>query len=248
MKHLWLLMLVACAPSGFPVPDQQPYTFEEVIGISDDGQALFVDLTGDNWDEIVSWAPQNPLENRAHITIRTHDSQTIDQVNFAGRISQPKFLDIEGDGMTEILVPVIQGDSLFVTSVNFRGDKLNTIFLTSGSPRIEPDGNMPWDPSALKFFALDVMLDEAPELVTVVQTGFARLPRGILIHTLDGVLLRQCIVGASMGMLHLLDVDDDGHWELLVAAGSADNGAIAGGFDDVNSYLLEFGLSKATVN
>ena len=240
-----LSTVFACSPAGFPDPDVQPYILEEVSEFGEAYSPAIVDLDNDGWDEIIDWIPRNPHEERGHITIRTLEGQLVDQVNFIGRVSQPHFLDYDEDGIQEILVPYVYRDSLFVSFVSAQGNKLFSLFLTEGKPRRDGDDLFPWDPEIRTFFYEDVNNDHSKDLISVVHAGLAGLPRGVLIHSLtDRKLIGQKFLGAAMSTSYLMDVNNDGRSELIVGAGTSNNGTDYGGFDDRHSYIIAFDLEN----
>ena len=70
------------------------------------------------------------------------------------------------------------------------------------------------------------------ELVSIVATGFARHPRGVLVHALpEGRLIGKSLIGAYPEDSFSGDFDRDGHHEILVATAGVNNGASAAGPD-----------------
>lgn len=174
-----------------------------------------------------------------------HDGQIIDQVNYAEPIGYPHVLDLESDGNLEILVPFVRNDSLFASFVDAQAQELYQIYLAKGKPRQVPSGHKPWDPQVRGIFLEDVNADGRAELITIIATRLARLPRGVWVHTLPkGKLLGKKIIGAipSVHESFLGDFDEDGRLEILLATGASDNGAVAAGMDDRHSYLIAFDL------
>jgi signal transduction histidine kinase len=227
---------------GFPVPDEQPYKLVEVSEI--DPGILYVDLNLDGRDEQIRVNdPDNPLVHGG-IVVMTYDGKTVEQANYAGEVKPLHFLDYDGDGVLEILVPFLRNDSLFVGFLNSRGQKLFYFLLTTGEPRREDNAVLPWDPGVQDFYLADVNADGRAELISVINTEFARMPRGIFIHSLpDGQLLGKKIVGSALRETFLGDFDGDGRLEIIVQTSAPNNGAKAGGFDDAHSYLIVFDLS-----
>jgi signal transduction histidine kinase len=203
-----------------------------------------VDFDVDGKDELVYLIDTDQTSGRSSIVLYTKPGNLIDQVNYAGAALTPHFLDYDGDGRPEMLVPFVRNDSLFVSFVNRRGKKLFYFFLIDGQPRWEDDGFIPWDPRVQSFYMADVNSDGRDELVTVLSMGLARQPRGVLVNSLpDGRLLGKKVMGAPPDQAFFGDFDGDGSLEIVVATGSPNNGAVAGGFDDAHTYLIVFELT-----
>jgi hypothetical protein len=117
-------------------------------------------------------------------------------------------------------------------------------------PRIEAEGTLAWDPSVHAFHLADADGDGANDLLSIVSTGYARLPRGVFIHRLPtGDLIDHLIIGASpyFDRPVIEDLDGDGTPEIALTTSAVDNGAIAGGFDDQHSYLIIVALRPLRV-
>ena len=243
-----LLFLASCASTAeFPDPDTLPYRLEEVSWplLNVDQDVLFTDLNGDGRDEMVHWS--NRLNGPANVQIRTIKGYVIEQVNFPGRVLRPHILDYERNGIFEILVPYVRQDSLFVGFLDARGQKLFHFFIINGSDREEEDGVISeWDPDIKFTEIIDLDGDGNMQLLTVVCTGYAGLPRGVLIHSLpDGRQRDRLIIGGYIQHCFLSDFDSDNRLELVVKTSAPDNQAVAGGFDDRHAYLIVFELNPA---
>lgn len=233
--------LVAC---GEPWPlshDPRDYPYRLELEASLPNRALSWDLDGDGRHELVRsyrLAP-SPWPQLDAIVIYRPDGTVIDQVNFHGRILPPLTVDFDGDGVAEILAPLVRGDSLFATIVNREGRKVRSLFLVAGAPRPELDGAIPWDPTVTAAFGVDINADGRGDLLTVVNTGYARLPRGVFAHDLStGERLGHVVIGAGIRHAFLDDFDRDGDKELVVGTVVTNNGAVAGGLDDGHQYFL----------
>jgi len=226
-------------------PRTLPSRFMEV-GVLFNASMTAVDFDGDGLDELVSRYSRPSDFNPDHsvLLLQTHAGQVYEQLNYDGPVQPPIYRDVNGDGLPEILAPVIRNDTLFLSAATGQAKKLFGFALTSGEPRSEPEGNLPWDPWLVDVYLVDTNEDGEDELVSVVTTGFARLPRGVFVHSMPGgKLLGSTIVGAFITESVLSDFDEDGKLELLLAAAATNNGARAGGFDDSKSYLILFELT-----
>lgn len=242
---LWGLTLGCGTGSpGLPDADELPYRLEHVQEHA--GPRLFADLEGDGRDEVVAHTgdrdPQTGLAKA--IVLTTWDGKIVEQVNYAWPVHEPHTADLTGNGILEVLVPFVRRDSLFLSVVSAEGQKLGQLYITTGEPRIEPEGTMSWDPEVRDLFAIDVTGNGRKELVTAVQTHFARLPRGLFIHTWpEGEPLGKNVVGAPLDEREIGNFDGDAYRELLVAGSSSNNGAKAGGMSDRNAYVFAFEIS-----
>lgn len=245
----FLILLSSCFFSNPQAlqPDKQPYQFQNDLTITGN-DLILADLDSDGFTEIIT--VNDGLATAQHdgsfLLILTFEGKTIDQVNYDGKIiSKVCPIDYDGDGSLEILVPFVRNDSLFVSFVNNQGDKLVCFFLINGKPRIDEDGSIfKWDPQVREFYVRDLNNDGINELITVITTLYARLPRGVLVNSLpQGKLIGKQIVGSSLRDNFLDDFDSDGKTEILCFGTAPDNGANAGGFDDQHSYLINFDLT-----
>lgn len=199
-----------------------------------------VDLDGDGDDELVRKRPVPALEKTRSVVIKATEGRTIAQVNFAGDLLNLSFRDTNGDGRLEIIVPIVQNDSLYHRVVSADGQKLHRFFAVAGTPREEPGGTIDWDPRHATVIFADVVGDGSSELVSFFRTGFARQPRGVWVHTFPGgKQVGHCRIGAltKLGSQHFGNVDNDDSPEWLFGSKSTNNGARAGGMSDARAYL-----------
>lgn len=228
-------------PGKYPDPASLPYRFE--ISKKIGAKVLFKDLDGDGRNELICRGRKTDFPEYDYLTINTRDEKTLAQVNFAGKIRQPFFLDFDDDDVLEIVVPEIRHDSLFVHFVTSQGKKLFRLFLTTGESRRETEKLIRWDADVSALYLIDLNRDGRKELVSVINAGLARLPRGIFVHSVpDGQRIGQKIVGARLHTLFLDDFNGDGIFEIIAQTVTPNNGARAGGFDDSHCYLIVFEL------
>jgi signal transduction histidine kinase len=157
------------------------------------------------------------------------------------------FLDALPGNALAILIPFVRNDSLFITVFDHDGKKRKSFFLTTGAPRIDAeDGSVyPWDPQVGALHLADVNGDHKKELIVVYNTLYARLPRGVAVFSWpEGEKIGEKIVGAVtiFKKKALDDLDHDGRLELVTYGYAPNNGAVAGGFSDDQSYTIIFEL------
>ncbi len=245
---LALFVFSACSlvNRDFGDPRIWPYRLEKVLELSL-GKRYPVDLDRDGRDELLQLQASSEGKGPGYesFLILSHDLQIVEQVNFSGRLLPFHFLDMDEDGLPEIVAPWVRNDSLFVTFVSRSGVKRHTLWVTRGQPRIEDGGVFqPWLPNCIAFYLEDLDGDGQREFISVVQTGWARRPRGVFVHTFpEGRLLGQKLVGAALRSALKGDYDHDGKSEIVVSTTSPRNFARAGGFDDEHSYLIVFELN-----
>ena len=238
----------ACSESGqLPSPRELPYRLEVVQERT--GPIFLADLEGDGRDEILRYSGaynygSKLLGQPKSIVLETWNGKVIEQVNYAWPVHAPHTSDLTGNGTLEVLVPFVRRDSLFMSVVDGMGHKIEEFYVTSGHSRVEPEGTMPWDPEVLDVFASDIDGNGRRELVTIVETHFARLPRGVFIHRWpSGEFVGKQVVGATLRQRKVGQFDGDAYQELLIAGPATNNGAEAGGMSDRNAYIytLEIG-------
>ena len=201
-------------------------------------------MDGDGVDEIVLINSVTRPPGASNILLDRLDGTLIEQINFVGRfIPEIQFLDCNGDRKNDAIIPYVRNDSLFVSIVDANGAKIAHFFLIDGQPRYDDGGEIPWDPKMRTVHVADVDHDGSLDLITVIATGYARAPRGVLVHRIsDGKALGQSLVGAHLDPAAIGDFDGDGYLEVFASAGAIGNGANAGGFDDEHDALIFFKL------
>lgn len=248
----YLLFLIAllcgctteCSQSSNKACD---FKLEETLVLS--GPVQPWDLDHDGSDEFVGRLTSGNEAGRS-IHILSSNGFVIEQVNFAGTITPVHFGDYDNDQSQEIIVPYIRNDSLFVAFLSSKGEKLFQFFLVNGYPRIGDDGAIEreWDPAIRLVYLADVNGDTNNELITVVYTGYARNPRGILVNSLpDGELIGKYMIGSFPSQSFFGDFDSNGHPEVVLSTWAPDNGASVNGFDDRHSYIINVELTPEPV-
>ena len=161
----------------YPYRFEQGWTFGVMAGVAD--------LDYDGSDEIVHRAATVIEMANEQWLFSESDGAVIDQVNVPGKVLRaPSFGDIDGErGDLEVLFAVNRNDSLYLYAYNRDGTSAgDPIFITSGKKRIDPDGTTyDWEAEA-RFFMIDVNNDHEKELVSIVGSMFAGLPRGVFDH------------------------------------------------------------------
>lgn len=232
--------IVACAAcdDARPLdPATLPWTFVEAG--TEYHPTTPIDFDSDGRDEFAVAENRGSVLNAGVVSLFNSDEALVDQFRFDGRVLRPHGLDVDGDGVREVLMPFVRQDSLFVTVGDAQGNKLSSMFLVAGAPRVEPDGILAWDPQILLMEVRPSPSSEGRELVTLVTTGLARAPRGVVVNSLDtGERVGEWFTGAQLPLPARIDVDGDGHDEWFFATSTSDNGAAAGGQNDRESYVL----------
>ncbi|WP_456426286.1 sensor histidine kinase [Rhodocaloribacter sp.] len=209
-----------------------------------------VDLDGDGQDEYLEYRPissSSPFPKPLSYVLKRHSGKVIDELPVIGRSAgSPSFLDVLPGNALEILIPYVRNDSLFITVFDHDGKKRKSFFLTAGAPRIDAeDGSVyPWDPQVGALRLADVNGDHKKELIAVYNTLYARLPRGVAVFSWpEAEKIGEQIVGAVTSLKDILDdLDRDGRLELVTEGYAPNNGAVAGGFSDDQSYTIIFEL------
>lgn len=240
--------LLACTSGTETLdPDKLPYTLEEVFWES---KFYPADLDGDGRDERVRVSRNVPSREHDALILRQFDGQLIgSELGYSEQaeiVGDPHFLDLDSDGVLEVLLSIVRNDSLFLSIVDGQtAQEREQIFLTNGAPQPQGGGFIPWDPKVRAIFREDIDGDGVYELVTVISTGYVPRPRGVFIHSLDdGRLLDDHLIGADpVPDIFFGDFDGDDQWEVVFATGAPNNGGNEGDLDDRHSYLVAVNLT-----
>lgn len=242
-------MVAGCeANAHWPEANTLPYTLS-VSPYPNRGigtQRTHADLDGDGRDEYVKHPRKTDRDptSRSEVVLYAYGGRTIDQVNFPGQAKKPYFHDLTGDGRLEVLVPVTYNDTLSVHVLDASGEQLYRVPIISGSPRQEPDGEIPWFADVMGLWVTDVTGDGNEELVTMATTRLARAPRGVFIHRLpSGEEIDRWLTGAFLN--NGVFVDQGVLPSIVYNAGAVNNGANAGGKSDDASYVGRLVLPSA---
>ena len=244
---VWLLLVFA-GGSGCALPDAtDPNTYPYRLETDRDVRPFMpVDLEGDGRHErVFRWIRDGRTGSPNAVVLATLGGRTIQQVNYAGTVvDRIETLDLDSDGTRELLVPILRNDSLYISIVSAEGRKQGRLFVTSGQPRQEPEGALPWDPGVRYAAMVDATGDGRAELVVVAVTRYAQLPRGVWVFAWPGrQLLGKHVVGALIsGDRYVGNFDEDSYGELFFTSAASDNGAVAGGLDDQHAYIGAFEL------
>lgn len=239
---LLLSLLMGCGPSDdFSNPEAFPYT----ASLADSDSPFYpVDLTGDGRDERIQ-VQQEEAEQRGAVRVYTHERRTVGQVNFAGHIEEDlHFHDTNGDGQLEILVPQVKNDSLHLAIVDAQAEKQGRIFVTTGSPREESEGSIPWIAEVVDVQFDDVTANGDDEIIVTAKTRLARTPRGVFVRSFpEGEPVSEYRTGASITDPVLFN-RENGVANLFFGSSAPNNGAHVGEMNDRNSYIASVGIKK----
>lgn len=243
-----LILLTGCYDPRDP--DHQTYRLEPV-GVVINDLAAAGDLDRDGRDEYVRYWEVPDLNGMAVLLLEDDGRTTVDQINYPkpDTAFAPHILDLGGSRGVFVLVPTLNAgrDSLFVAFIDEDARELGSLYLTSGEPRVDGDKEYAWDPHIWSFHAEDLTGDGWPELLTMMRTGFAAYPRGLLVHELPrtlpdtlvgGRLLDQRLIGGQPGHPFIRDLDGDRRLEMLLHTDAPNNEAEAGGLRDDQSYVV----------
>ena len=183
------------------------------------GEVMPIDLDGDGVDELLNWdGPDQPLGGAALLLIEA-DNRAIEQINVPGQIQGSPRFTRRLDGTMQVFIPYIRDDSLFLHSVDHRGNELFDMFMYarhSGNPGLTDRG---WDPKISYVRWVDQDDDGTDELLTVIATGYAGHPRGFLLYDVGNQqMVDSLFIGVKPSTRGAFDIDLDGDEELLIAS------------------------------
>lgn len=229
-------------------PRTFPYSF-----IAEDEytpRTFVTDLDTDGRDEIIIVDYPNGSADKSFILCYTSDHQDKWQKHIRNPITgNLQFFDLNNDGSLEILVPICYNNSLYSRIFDKDGHDVGGFVLASGKPRIENDRILDWDPDLIKMFQQDLDGDNVAELISIISTGIARQPRGVLVHSItDHHLLGSCFIGSPPSSVYAFDdFNKDGKYELVFLTSAPGNGANVNGLDDSQCNLVRMEFNPQPV-
>ena len=244
-----LCILAGCSKN----PNAYPFTLEEINRFQ--RHLVPADLNGDDRDELYEVTQYDVKTGNQGIIFYQHDGSTIDQINFEGTIrNKPFFTDFDQDGATDVLIPLLRNDSLFLALVEpdipkkeiKRGEEF---FLWSGKPVQRDSIEYAWDPAINYLDVVSAAPGESPALFVLFATKMAGTPRGIAKFDLPGLsLVDSLFIGARPAIVtEPKDLNKDGTLDLLLRTSAVDNGFSAGGFQDDKAYVLAIDLASMQI-
>jgi signal transduction histidine kinase len=179
-----------------------------------------------------------PEPGRYNLTIfDSNVRNVVEQVNFphAGRVSIHRRPNSNSIG---IGFAYIEGDRLNWREYSLSGQVLRDFSICKLEDR---NNNGTWNGSVSPAHFIKVNDDAEPDPVFIVSASYDLYPRSAI--ALDGVTgerLWEFNVGSCITLDFSVfdDVDGDGYDEIFLATSACDNGASAGGYDDLHSYAI----------
>jgi signal transduction histidine kinase len=233
-------MLLVLSLGGCDVPpiDHSWVAFDSIETV-----LLVEDLNSDGFSETIMRVPNQAPGQGDQFLLGDGTGKVIEQMITGGRVlSPPSAIDLDREARTkELFFGANRNDSLFLDIFDHRGQaiRLDIPLLAGKKRRDSPGVVIDWE--AATHFELRQM-DDTPalELITVVGSSQAGLPRGILVHSWpEGQLLDSLNLGAALSKPTVTrDIDGDGLTEMVFHSSTPRQGASAGGFDDSHSYLI----------
>lgn len=254
--RLWLAQVIllgtlaACSP--YESDPSYPFVFEPVRvldkGPRGDETYFFVDLDNDDKVEVIRYGTFN-RRNGTALKIEQWDGTIIDEIALDGEIASRQLYTYpsQQSEVNDLAIPILRGDSLSLeiirTDFNKRAvSSHRTFLLTTGQPHILPAKQHSWDPEVIAMYWEDVIGMDREQLITVVRTNHAEVPRGVLLHDFDtGTLLDSLHIGAAIVRTALVETQPD-HWKLLFDSYAPDNGVSANGISDSEAIVGAFRL------
>ncbi len=219
-----------------------PYKLEITSSLSfpfQNGYFKIEDFEGDGISEVLQINRYADL-NRATMPFITGMDillqKTTFQYNFNGSI-QAECLDVNDDGMQEILVFEQIENMIFLNILNHKGNQLKRFPIVTGEPR----RNRPWVCAVRPAGMLDANDDGRQDLVLWVDTGLAYQPRGIWVYDcLTTKSIWSYRTGTRVLNTQISDLNNDGFSEILMRSDAPGNGwgEVINGTDDSHSYLM----------
>jgi AraC-like DNA-binding protein len=237
------LLFVLVASGCYDPGDGRMYPYQLTKTAKLEGSISPADFDYDGDEELILRHRLSDTSQKEIWQIASSSGSIIDEITIAGNVrSWPTILNIDDEeGAREMLFGVNRNDSLFMHA--YRPDASiarEPIFIANGKTRIDKNGNkFPWE-AEVHFMKFDVDDDSVDELVSIVNSTHAGLPRGIYVHDLaTGDKLGELILGSSIEIpLVSDDIDGDGKIEMVFTTGIPNHGVDYGGLNDANGYLI----------
>ncbi len=215
-------LLLALIPSviiflAFP-PDNSRYLLEPAgsISINDNTYIRYVDLDDDGSSEKITAFDNS---NSTGITIHS-EGKTLNQWNLPGSFDFSKketlFLaeDCNGDGIKELYVFTLAGDSVLLNTISGWKDTAlpaRTRLVARTGPGIKGP-----DPAIIKAEADDLDGDGTKEVIFGIITGFSKSPRAVYaFNTVRDTIIRSPESSAFILEILQEDLDGDGRREII---------------------------------
>ena len=171
-----------------------------------------------------------------YFQIRNINGGVFCQVNIHNKYIIGNCLDIDDDGKLEIFVSIMIKDTFFLHVYDYKGILLRKIDAISGEDVRPPLG---WDGYCAVQGLIDVNRDGTKDLVTRVNTGLDRQPRGVFVYDYQtGSEMWHFLMGTSPNKLSLADINGNGNQEIVVPTSAPENGSDVNGTNDSTSYVI----------
>ncbi len=218
-------------------PLDGPFRYKMVEKISKSGRVIFEDLEGNN--QYTYFRYQVDLDGGFTIITLNNEDNTNDQNNFDGEIRAMEFLDWNEDGKKDILVVNEVNDSCYATIYDKEGNTLIERFLFAGKPRFERKKRHEWLGRINQIRITDLENDGKKELVAFLSETTGGKPRGVFSYDLKTLELNwKYEIGPPLISFDIIDVDNNGTLEILMATSAPDNGNTANNTADTLSYVI----------
>ena len=200
---------------------------------------VYADLDGDGNSEQLN-IHYNAAGSIA-VSVNNHFRATINQFNFPGKFSvQDDIFDLEdlnGDGITDILVFSEVGDSLYLNIIDdIRGRPTRTErYFVDLINQYNRENDYKISPGK----CTDLDGDGSSEYVFGINGGHALQPRRVYaVDYRTGTVTASPLSGAAVVSLGFFDLDDDGSEEILVNTVAPDNFKIPFPYRDSVTWLM----------